>query len=363
MRRDCAYIVALVLVLTMHVICSEAQDKLWAGVPGRQPLCAKLVTPRQVGDELVYPMGDAVSAPVLTKQTKPAVPPEELDSKGTVIICGIVSRDGRIHTAAVDRSAGYGLDQIALDTVKQWEFRPATRYGSSVAAQVSLVVRFEQFTSLAIPAITKAQQNESSEELIVEFKNERVFWKQFQIANKIVALGNTRVLPELEPFLHDNDMRIRGNAGFVFAALGDERGFEIIKAILNDTSFMSPRRSGAQVTSARYYPAHLFGDLKDKRAVPILISLLDDYRVNSIIPWSLAQIGDRTAIPPLIRELSDKKADMRVLSIYALETFKAKEALPQIRLLLNDNEHIHFDGGGTVSEAATAAVAELQSIP
>jgi len=217
--------------------------------------------------------------------------------------------------------------------------------------------------SLPLGTILKAQEGDSSEKLVMEFKDERVFWKQFQVASKIVALRDTRVLPELEPFLLDNDMRIRGNAGFVFAALGDDRGFETIKAILNDTSFMSPRRSGAQVTSARYYAAHLFGDLKDKRAVPILISLLDDYRVNSIIPWSLAQIGDRAAIPPLIQELSDKKPDMRVLSIYALETFKAKEALPQIRLLINDNEHIHFDGGGTVSEAAKAAVAELQSLP
>src|ERR1700722_3090997 len=217
--------------------------------------------------------------------------------------------------------------------------------------------------SLAVPTLTRAQEDDSSAKLVTDFKNERIFWKQFQIATKIVALRDTRVLIELKPLLNDDDMRLRANAGFVFAALGDDRGFETIKAVLNDVSYTSPTRSGERVSADRYYAAHLFGDLKDKRAVPILIPLLDDGRVNHIVPWSLGQIGDRSAIPPLIRELSDKNPDMRVLSVYALETLRAKEALPQLRSLLSDNETIHFDGLGTVSEAARAAIAKLESVP
>ncbi len=55
----------------------------------------------------------------------------------------------------------------------------------------------------------------------------------------------------------------------------------------------------AQIAADRYYAAHLFGDLKDVRAVAILIPLLKDrVRVNVIVPWSLGEIGDRAWLSP-----------------------------------------------------------------
>jgi hypothetical protein len=47
--------------------------------------------------------------------------------------------------------------------------------------------------------------------------------------------------------------------------------------------------------------------------------------------------------------------------IDALERLRAKEALPQLRLLLHDDQRIHFDGLGTVSDAARAAIAKLEN--
>ena len=58
------------------------------------------------------------------------------------------------------------------------------------------------------------------------------------------------------------------------------------------------------------------------------------------MPWSLGEIGDKSAIPPLIETLEDNGPDMRVLAIYALEKLKAPEALPQLRALLDDDEKI-----------------------
>jgi HEAT repeat protein len=74
----------------------------------------------------------------------------------------------------------------------------------------------------------------------------------------------------------------------------------------------------------------------------------------------VGEIGDKSAIPPLIETLGDNSQDMRVLAIYDLEKLKAKEALPQLRTLLDDDEKIHFDGFGTVAEAARAAIATLR---
>jgi HEAT repeat protein len=92
-------------------------------------------------------------------------------------------------------------------------------------------------------------------------------------------------------------------------------------------------------------------------------ALSRDWEVNWIVPWSLGEIGDKSAIPPLIETLGDNSPDMRVLAIYALEKLKSKEALPQLRALLDDDEKIHFDGLGTVAEAARAAIATLGEIP
>jgi len=76
------------------------------------------------------------------------------------------------------------------------------------------------------------------------------------------------------------------------------------------------------------------------------IPFLKDKDINSIVPWSLGEIGDKSAIPPLREMLGDNDPDMRVLAIYALEKLKAKEALPQIRALLHDDEKIHFRWSG-----------------
>jgi HEAT repeat protein len=219
---------------------------------------------------------------------------------------------------------------------------------------------------------TATHPNESASGLLEQFKSTTIFWKQFEVAKKIVALHDQSVLQDLEPRLSNEDMRLRDNAAFIFASLGDDRGFRVIKPILEDRSTKrvvieidstgSPNPA-LQIRDDRYYAVHLFGDLRDSRAVPILVPLLKDQDGNSIVPWSLGEIGDKSAIPHLIETLGDNSPDMRVLAIYALEKLKAKEALPQLRALLDDDEKIHFDGLGTVAEAARATVAALTESP
>ena len=222
-----------------------------------------------------------------------------------------------------------------------------------------------------MPALLTGQQSMPVAELLRQFKANPTFWEQFEVAEKLARSHDPAVLAQLEPYLKDEDRHVRGNAAFVFAAAEDDRGFEVIAGILKDRSDR-PEGQGmpggnwsvsAQIASDRYYAAHLFGDLKDPRAVPILIPLLHDREVNMIVPWSLGQIGDKAAVPALIETLRDVNPDMRVLAIYALETLKAKESLPQLRALVHDEDRIHFDGLGTVGDAAKKAVAELQALP
>jgi len=240
------------------------------------------------------------------------------------------------------------------------------------------MITFAQLLSIALISLSvsgQASQRKSplAAELLEQFKNEKVFWRQIDIAEKIVALHDTSILPELVNWLNHDDRHLRGNVAFIFSGLGDERGFEVISAILKDRSDRPEGQGQAwassdgryhveqQIRADRYYAAHLFGDLKDRRAVPILVPLLSDKEVQDVVPWALGEIGDSRADGPLIDMLDDKDPSMRVLAIYALEKLGAMEALPRLRALLDDHEKANFDKQESVAAAAKAAIAKLES--
>src|SRR6266853_3099809 len=66
---------------------------------------------------------------------------------------------------------------------------------------------------------TATHPTESASGLLEQFESTTVFWEQFEVAKKIVALHDKGVLPRLEPWLGFEDMRRRGNAAFGFARL------------------------------------------------------------------------------------------------------------------------------------------------
>jgi hypothetical protein len=70
-----------------------------------------------------------------------------------------------------------------------------------------------------------------------------------------------------------------------------------------------------------------------------------------------------TTDPTTYFEKYPSKRSWDFLAIYALEELKAKEAVPQLHLLLEDNDRIHFDGQGTVAEAARKTVTSLDALP
>jgi HEAT repeat protein len=198
-----------------------------------------------------------------------------------------------------------------------------------------------------------------------------VFWQQFEIGQALAAANDRSAIVELESWLTHDDRHLRGNAAFVVGRLGDPRGFETIAAILADHSARSEGQgiSGgkwtvqSQIRADRYYAAHLLGDLKDPRGVDLLIPLLNDKDVDYIVPWSLAEIGDRRAIRPLVAQTDQDDPSLRVLAIGALETLKAREALPRLRQLLQDDRKSHFGEGTTVADAAKHAIAVISQVP
>ena len=207
-------------------------------------------------------------------------------------------------------------------------------------------------------------------ELVEQFKGETAFWLQMETGRVLADTGVRSAIRELEPLLTAEDRHVRGNAAFVLARLGDARGFDVIVQILADRS---PRPVGqgipiavrdwsaAQIAADRYYAAHLLGDLKDRRGVPVLIPLLDDPVVRAAVAWSLAEIGDARAIGPLLAVLDRDDPSMRVIAISALERMSARKALPRLRELLADDRRANFGELLTVADAARHAIAVVSS--
>ena len=62
----------------------------------------------------------------------------------------------------------------------------------------------------------------STEALVERFKNEKVFWQQFEIGQQIVARHDPGVIRPVGWLTHE-DRHIRGNAAFIVGRLGDPR--------------------------------------------------------------------------------------------------------------------------------------------
>lgn len=63
--------------------------------------------------------------------------------EGDVVLEIVVKRDGSVGQVRVLHSLGGGLDQRAVDAVRQWKFTPATRYGAAVDVVVEASVGFK----------------------------------------------------------------------------------------------------------------------------------------------------------------------------------------------------------------------------
>ena len=82
--------------------------------------------------------------PKVIHQTEPEYTKEALDAKiqGTITLSAVVDVDGVASEIRLVQTLGKGLDEKAVDCLKQWRFYPATSYGKAFPAQVTIEVHF-----------------------------------------------------------------------------------------------------------------------------------------------------------------------------------------------------------------------------
>src|SRR5262249_20359922 len=92
----------------------------------------------------VFRVGGGVSAPALLFKKEPEYSEEARKAKyqGTVTLYVEVDPSGKATNIRVLHSLGWGLDEKAIEAVRQWKFRPGMKDGKPVTVQASIEVNF-----------------------------------------------------------------------------------------------------------------------------------------------------------------------------------------------------------------------------
>jgi len=92
----------------------------------------------------VYRVGGGVTAPSLLYKKEPEYSEEARKAKyqGTVLLYVEVDPSGKATNIKVQRSLGLGLDEKAIEAVRQWKFKPGYKDGKPVTVAATIEVNF-----------------------------------------------------------------------------------------------------------------------------------------------------------------------------------------------------------------------------
>lgn len=92
-------------------------------------------------------VGGSVRAPVLTYSVDAEFSEEARKAKfsGNVLVSLVIDEHGNPSHVRVERGVGMGLDEKAVEAVRQYKFRPATENGKPVPVEMNVEVNFQIF--------------------------------------------------------------------------------------------------------------------------------------------------------------------------------------------------------------------------
>jgi len=92
-----------------------------------------------------YQPGAGIDPPTLLREVRPNYTDEARRRaiEGDVVLEIVVRQDGSVGNVRVRRTLGAGLEQKAIDAVRQWKFAPAKRHGTAVDVVVDVSVEFK----------------------------------------------------------------------------------------------------------------------------------------------------------------------------------------------------------------------------
>lgn len=101
--------------------------------------------PNLAPGEQISRVGGGVSAPSVISRQNPAYSREALQAKleGAVTLSIVVDKQGAATNIQVVKSLGLGLDEKAIEAVRQWKFRPGQKDGQPVNVRATVQVNFK----------------------------------------------------------------------------------------------------------------------------------------------------------------------------------------------------------------------------
>jgi HEAT repeat protein len=127
-----------------------------------------------------------------------------------------------------------------------------------------------------------------------------------------------------------------------------EAAFELAKALKRGEARRYPNleqqvsdlyaRSKNDDPMVRRYLTVVLGNLRDRKATPLLIDALSDRDPETRIYalWALGELRDPASLPALTRAAGDDDAGLRKMAVYALGELGVPDAVPTLAAALND---------------------------
>ena len=155
MHKRTAIMIAVAAVSFLSVSIGVGQNDAPAVSPnkiieGQQDQGKETVTPsvtasaapKYVG--IYHPGINGVTIPRVIYSVTPEFSDEARDKhyQGSVLVSLIIGADGLPKNPRVVRALGMGLDEKAIEAVKQYRFKPAEKDGTPVAVQMNVEVHF-----------------------------------------------------------------------------------------------------------------------------------------------------------------------------------------------------------------------------
>jgi TonB family protein len=116
-----------------------------AGMPAAAPQNSDAASVPQGSS--AYAAGGDVLPPQIISAVRPNYTQPAIDAKldGTVAVGLIVDANGNPQSVHVLKSLGLGLDECAVDAVRQYRFRPGTLHGNPIPVSITVDVVFNRF--------------------------------------------------------------------------------------------------------------------------------------------------------------------------------------------------------------------------
>lgn len=92
----------------------------------------------------VYKIGPGITAPQVLQKVEPkyGLEAKAAGFQGTVAVYAEIGTDGIARNLRILAPLGLGLDEIAMDAISQWRFRPGTKDGQPVTVEAIIEVNF-----------------------------------------------------------------------------------------------------------------------------------------------------------------------------------------------------------------------------